>query len=135
MNIDAIRNGIVIDHITAGKAMQVYNMLNLDKLDCQVAIIRNAASTRTGTKDIIKIASDKDLDLGVLSFVCPTATEEFLKNAMLNCPKKSLTFLNAKTRAALPPPNRKFITFLCLRMLKKASIAACTATRKLPINC
>ena len=56
MNIDAIRNGIVIDHITAGKAMQVYNMLNLDKLDCQVAIIRNAASTRTGTKDIIKIA-------------------------------------------------------------------------------
>ena len=41
MNIDAIRNGIVIDHITAGKAMQVYNMLNLDKLDCQVAIIRN----------------------------------------------------------------------------------------------
>ena len=42
MNIDAIRNGIVIDHITAGKAMQVYNMLNLDKLDCQVAIIRNA---------------------------------------------------------------------------------------------
>ena len=62
MNIDAIRNGIVIDHITAGKAMQVYNMLNLDKLDCQVAIIRNAASTRTGTKDIIKIASDKDLE-------------------------------------------------------------------------
>ena len=47
MNIDAIRNGIVIDHITAGKAMQVYNMLNLDKLDCHVAIIRNAARTRT----------------------------------------------------------------------------------------
>ena len=80
MNIDAIRNGIVIDHITAGKAMQVYNMLNLDKLDCQVAIIRNAASTRTGTKDIIKIASDKDLDLGVLSFVCPTATINVIRD-------------------------------------------------------
>lgn len=141
MNIDAIRNGIVIDHITAGKAMQVYNMLNLDKLDCQVAIIRNAASTRTGTKDIIKIASDKDLDLGVLSFVCPTATINVIRDGRVlekrnvELPEKSLTFLNAKTRAALPPPNRKFITFLCLRMRKKASIAACTATRKLPTNC
>ena len=60
MNIDAIRNGIVIDHITAGKAMQVYNMLNLDKLDCQVAIIRNAASTRTGTKDTATINVIRD---------------------------------------------------------------------------
>lgn len=125
MNIDAIRNGIVIDHITAGKAMQVYNMLNLDKLDCQVAIIRNAASTRTGTKDIIKIASDKDLDLGVLSFVCPTATINVIRDGRVlekrnvELPEKSLTFLNAKTRAALPPPNRKFITFLCLRMRKR----------------
>ena len=78
--MSAIRNGIVIDHITAGKAMQVYNMLNLDKLDRQVAIIRNAASTRTGTKDIIKIASDKDLDLGVLSFVRPTATINVIRD-------------------------------------------------------
>lgn len=102
MNIDAIRNGIVIDHITAGKAMQVYNMLNLDKLDCQVAIIRNAASTRTGTKDIIKIASDKDLDLGVLSFVCSTATINVIRDGRVlekrnvDLPEKSLTFLNAK---------------------------------------
>ena len=102
MNIDAIRNGIVIDHITAGKAMQVYNMLNLDKLDCQVAIIRNAASTRTGTKDIIKIASDKDLDLGVLSFVCPTATINVIRDGRVlekrnvELPEKIVDILKCK---------------------------------------
>ena len=100
MNIDAIRNGIVIDHITAGKAMQVYNMLNLDKLDCQ--IIRNAASTRTGTKDIIKIASDKDLDLGVLSFVCPTATINVIRDGRVlekrnvELPEKIVDILKCK---------------------------------------
>lgn len=102
MNIDAIRNGIVIDHITAGKAMQVYNMLNLDKLDCQVAIIRNATSTRTGTKDIIKIASDKDLDLGVLSFVCPTATINVIRDGRVlekrnvDLPEKIVDILKCK---------------------------------------
>ena len=102
MNIDAIRNGIVIDHITAGKAMQVYNMLNLGKLDCQVAIIRNAASTRTGTKDIIKIASDKDLDLGVLSFVCPTATINVIRDGRVlekrnvELPEKIVDILKCK---------------------------------------
>lgn len=102
MNIDAIRNGIVIDHITAGKAMQVYNMLNLDKLDCQVAIIRNTASTRTGTKDIIKIASDKDLDLGVLSFVCPTATINVIRDGRVlekrnvELPEKIVDILKCK---------------------------------------
>ncbi len=102
MNIDASRNGIVIDHITAGKAMQVYNMLNLDKLDCKVAIIRNAASTRTGTKDIIKIASDKDLDLGVLSFVCPTATINVIRDGRVlekrnvELPEKIVDILKCK---------------------------------------
>ena len=81
MNIDSIINGIVIDHITAGKAMQIYNMLNLDKLDCQVAIIKNASSSKNGTKDIIKIASDIDIDLSVLAFACPTATARSSKSA------------------------------------------------------
>lgn len=80
MNIDSIINGIVIDHITAGKAMQIYNMLNLDKLDCQVAIIKNASSSKNGTKDIIKIASDIDIDLSVLAFACPTATINIIRD-------------------------------------------------------
>ena len=81
MNIDSIINGIVIDHITAGKAMQIYNMLNLDKLDCQIAIIKNAPSTKKGTKDIIKIASEVDIDLGILAFICPTATINIIRDS------------------------------------------------------
>ncbi len=80
MNIDSIINGIVIDHITAGKAMQIYNMLKLDKIDCQVAIIKNATSNKKGTKDIIKIASDIDIDLGVLAFICPSATINIIRD-------------------------------------------------------
>lgn len=81
MNIDSIINGIVIDHITAGKAMQIYSMLNLDKLDCQIAIIKNATSTKKGTKDIIKIASEVDIDLGILAFICPTATINIIRDS------------------------------------------------------
>ena len=61
MNIDAIRNGIVIDHIRAGKAMEIYTLLNLEALDCSVAIIKNAPSELMGKKDIIKI--DRVLDV------------------------------------------------------------------------
>ena len=54
MNIDSIRNGIVLDHIQAGKAMEIYRFLGLDSLDCSVAIIKNAPSKKQGKKDIIK---------------------------------------------------------------------------------
>lgn len=74
MRIDSIREGIVIDHITAGKAMQLYRMLGLDALDCPVAIIKNAASKKLGKKDIIKIDSGIEIDLDVIGFVSPNAT-------------------------------------------------------------
>lgn len=74
MRIDSIRNGIVIDHITAGKAMQLYRMLGLDALDCPVAIIKNAVSKKLGKKDIIKIDSSIEIDLDVIGFVSPNAT-------------------------------------------------------------
>lgn len=80
MNIDSIINGIVIDHITAGKAMQIYNQLNLDSLNCQIAIIKNASSNKNGTKDIIKIADEIDLDLGALAVICPTATVNIIRD-------------------------------------------------------
>ena len=60
MNVDAIKNGIVIDHIIAGKAMQIYEMLGLDKLDSSVAVIMNVPSEKMGKKDIIKI--DKNIE-------------------------------------------------------------------------
>ena len=55
MNIDSIQNGVVLDHIQAGKSMDIYKYLHLDELDCQVAIIKNARSEHMGRKDIIKI--------------------------------------------------------------------------------
>ena len=54
MNIDSIQNGIVLDHITAGKALQIYNDLHLDKLDCSVAIIKNVKSEKMGRKNVCK---------------------------------------------------------------------------------
>ena len=63
MKIDSIKNGIVLDHIKAGKSMEIYKYLGLDKLDCSVAIIKNAVSSKMGKKDIIKIADNLDLNL------------------------------------------------------------------------
>ena len=69
LNIDSIENGIVIDHITAGRGMRVYELLELHKLDTCVAIIRNARSSKFGKKDIIKIEGVMDIDLDVLGFI------------------------------------------------------------------
>lgn len=74
MNIDSVAKGLVIDHIQAGKAMQIYHYLNLDKMDCSVAIIKNAKSKKTGKKDIIKIENNITMDLKVLGFIDPNIT-------------------------------------------------------------
>ena len=74
MNIDSIINGIVIDHITAGKGMEIYNLLNLAKLPCMVALINNASSEKMGRKDIIKIDAAIELDTDALGFVDPGVT-------------------------------------------------------------
>ena len=63
MKIDSIQNGIVLDHITAGKALQVYHDLELDKLDCSVAILQNVKSSKMGKKDILKIDKEYDVNL------------------------------------------------------------------------
>ncbi|MGN0495946.1 MAG: aspartate carbamoyltransferase regulatory subunit [Lachnospiraceae bacterium] len=81
MNIDGIHNGIVLDHITAGKAMLVYKYLGLDKLDCSVAIIKNVKSNRMGKKDILKIDHpDYDIDLDVLGYIDPGITINIIKD-------------------------------------------------------
>lgn len=80
MNIDSIKNGYVIDHIEAGKGMQIYEALGLNKLDCQVAIITNAKSKKTGRKDIIKIDKEIAIDLDVLGFIDHNITVNIVKN-------------------------------------------------------
>lgn len=80
MNIDSIENGYVIDHIPAGKGMQIYNVLSLDKLNCQVAIITNAKSQKNDVKDIIKINKLVELDLDIIAFIAPKATVNVIKD-------------------------------------------------------
>ena len=83
MNIDSIKNGIVIDHITAGLGMRIFNLLGLDELDCPVAIIKNVASRKMGKKDIIKIDADIELDLDILGYVDPGITVNVIKESVL----------------------------------------------------
>ncbi len=83
MKINPITNGIVLDHITAGKGMDLYNILNLDKLDCSVAIIRNADSVKLGKKDIIKIDRVIDLNFDVIGYVDPGVTVNIINDSKL----------------------------------------------------
>ena len=89
MKIDSIKNGIVIDHIKAGKGMYLYEVLGLEKLDCQVAIIKNAESKKQGKKDIIKIDSLIDIDFDVLGYVDNGLNVNIIKDGVL-IEKKSL---------------------------------------------
>ncbi|MBQ6293809.1 MAG: aspartate carbamoyltransferase regulatory subunit [Lachnospiraceae bacterium] len=83
MNIDSIQNGIVIDHITAGKGMRLFELLGLDRLDASVAIIKNAHSEKRGKKDIIKIDADIPVDVDVIGFVDPGATVNVIRDGRL----------------------------------------------------
>lgn len=83
MNIDSITNGFVIDHITAGRGMRIYELLGLDKIDCPVAIIMNAGSKKMGKKDIIKVDGDVPLNLEVIGYADPKVTVNIIKNGTL----------------------------------------------------
>ena len=83
MNIDSIQNGVVLDHIQAGKSMDIYRYLHLDKLDCSVAIIKNARSAHLERKDIIKIDSPLELDLDVLGYIDPNITVNIIRDGKL----------------------------------------------------
>lgn len=83
MNIDSIKNGIVIDHITAGRSMKIYRLLGLESLDCSVALIKNVTSRKTGKKDIIKIDSDFDVDTDILGYVDPGVTVNIIRDGRI----------------------------------------------------
>ena len=83
MNIDSITNGVVIDHITAGRGMKLYTLLGLDKADCSVAIIKNVTSGKMGKKDIIKVDADIAINFDVIGYVDSSATVNIIKNGEL----------------------------------------------------
>ena len=81
LNISGIREGVVLDHIQAGKSMDIYRYLRLGELDCTVAIIKNAKSNKMGKKDIIKIECPIDeIDLDALGFIDHNITVNIIKN-------------------------------------------------------
>ena len=88
MNIDSITNGIVIDHITAGRGMMIYNLLGLDELDCSVAIIKNVLSSKMGKKDIIKIDADIPVNFDVVGYVDDNVTVNIISGGKLVEKKK-----------------------------------------------
>ena len=84
LNVGALREGFVLDHIKAGKAMTIYHDLKLDKLDCTVAIIKNAKSNKMGKKDTIKVECPiEDLDLDILGFIDHNITVNIIKNSAI----------------------------------------------------
>ena len=83
MNVDSIRDGIVIDHIAAGNGMKLYRLLGLEGLDVPVAMITNVVSAKRGRKDIIKIDADIPVDTNVIGYVDPGATVNIIRNGEL----------------------------------------------------
>ena len=102
MNIDGITNGLVIDHIEAGKGMELYNALHLGDLECSVALIKNVDSHKMGKKDIIKVDEVIDVDLNVLGFIDPNITVNTIKNneivskAHIELPQKVTNIIKCK---------------------------------------
>jgi len=97
LNVGQLNEGFVLDHIEAGKSMELYKYLGLDKLDCCVAIIKNARSNKMGKKDIIKIEGGLNLvDLDILGFIDHRITVNIIKNGEI-CDKKELALPNIIT--------------------------------------
>lgn len=102
LKIDSVEKGLVIDHIQAGKGMEVYKYLNLDKLDCSVAIIKNAKSKKLGKKDIIKVENNINIDLTVLGFIDPNITinvidnDQIIDKIKLELPKEVVNVVRCK---------------------------------------
>lgn len=109
LNISTISEGFVLDHIQAGRSMEIYKHLNLDKLDCCVAIIKNVPSERMGKKDIIKIECPIDvIDLDILGFIDHNITVNIIQNEKIIA-KKSLT-LPEKVTNVIKCKNPRCIT-------------------------
>ena len=83
MNVDGVKNGIVLDHIKAGESMDIYRLLQLDKLDCSIAILQNVISKKCGRKDIIKIDTELEVDLDALGFIDNNITVNIVKEGQL----------------------------------------------------
>ncbi|MDD7023778.1 MAG: aspartate carbamoyltransferase regulatory subunit [Oscillospiraceae bacterium] len=109
LNVGAISEGFVLDHIQAGKSMEIYKYLQLDRLDCCVAIIKNARSSKMGKKDILKVECPIDfLDLDILGFLDPNITVNIIRDEKVIEKKKLL--LPAEVKNIIKCKNPRCIT-------------------------
>ena len=115
MNIGHIENGIVLDHITAGKGMSIYNILKLDELDSTVALIKNADSPKMGKKDIIKISTHMEIDLDILGYLDPGITVniihdgEVVERRTLTLPEKVVGVIKCKNPRCITSVEREIV--------------------------
>ena len=115
MKIGHIENGIVLDHITAGNGMNIYNVLNLGKLDCAVALIKNAESPKMGKKDIIKISTLLDIDLEVLGYLDPGITVNVIRDGevaeqrTLELPQRVVGVIKCKNPRCITSVEREIV--------------------------
>ena len=122
MRIGHIENGIVLDHITAGNGMNIYNVLNLGKLDCAVALIKNAESPKMGKKDIIKISTLLDIDLDILGYLDPGITVNVIRDGevaerrTLALPQRVAGVIKCKNPRSTEVMQRGFLHFTTPRM-------------------
>ena len=138
MNIDSVQNGIVLDHIKAGACMEIYKYLKLDELDCSVAIIKNAKSSKMGRKDIIKIDSPIHLDLDVLGYIDPDITVDIIKDGVLvekkhlALPEKLVNVIHCKNPRCITTAEPQLDAIFYLSDPEKRSYrcAYCDAERK-----
>lgn len=109
LNVGKLKEGVVLDHIPAGKSMDIYRDLNLNDLDCTVAIIKNASSNKMGKKDIIKIQCPVDqIDMDVLGFIDHKITVNVIENG--NIVEKRKLFLPEKITNIIKCKNPRCIT-------------------------
>ena len=115
MIIGQIKEGIVLDHITAGNSMNIYNVLNLGKLDCTVALIKNADSPKMGKKDIIKISTHLDIDLDILGYLDPGITVNIIKDGQvaerrkLALPQRVVNVIKCKNPSCITSVEREIV--------------------------
>ena len=108
LNISGLKEGFVLDHIQAGRSMDIYFKLGLDKLDCTVAILKNVTSGKLGRKDIIKIDREMELDWDLIGYVDPSITVNSIRDGQL-VEKRTLK-LPERIRGVLRCKNPRCIT-------------------------
>ena len=115
MIIGQIKDGIVLDHITAGNGMNIYNVLKLGELDCTVALIKNADSPKMGKKDIIKISTLLDLDLDILGYLDPGITVNIVRDGAvaerrsLELPERVVGVIKCKNPRCITSVEREIV--------------------------